>query len=197
MSLASTATAGHLHPSDPPAPTMHTLGEIYDQIQALSGSTATIPAESIFGVSTDINMSMVDIQGSCTIERREDTINVMGYEHDDSLAFDAQSGTADRKVHNPLKIVKYIDRATPLLFSALVTGQQIHQNQIDFHRTDASGDEIVYYTIELENTLIVQIESSSPNFEKVSFVYEKIKWTYEDGGGHIEGDDDWRYLPQT
>ena len=45
---------------------------IYDQIQALSGSTERIPSAGIFGVSTGINMSVDGIPGSVTHCRPHD-----------------------------------------------------------------------------------------------------------------------------
>jgi len=192
--------SGDLQPTDPPAPTMHTLGEIYDQVQALSGNTETIPSDSIFGVSTGINMNVEGtnqnvIEGGCTIEGREDTILVVGFEHDIIINYDLPSGLpSGQRVHHPFVVLKYIDNATPKLFQALVTGELLSSVVIRFYRKNASGTEFHYYTLEFENARIVQIQSSSPNFEKISFLYEKIIWTFEDG--HISSEDSWRE-PQT
>jgi type VI secretion system secreted protein Hcp len=200
MLFASTSIAGDLQPAAPPAPTMHTLGEIYDQIQALSGTTEAIPSDSIFGVSTGINMSidggaLGDIHGNCTIAEREDTIVVVGFEHDLVWSYDPQGGLpSGHRAHQPFVVLKYFDRATPLLYNALASGTQLAKVEINFYRKNASNAEVLYYTIELENVRITQIGSSTPNFEKISFVYERITWTHEDGG--ISFQDDW-YTPQA
>ncbi|MFC1505089.1 type VI secretion system tube protein TssD [Thermodesulfobacteriota bacterium] len=194
MLLAAATMAGDLQPTDPPAPTMHTLGEIYDQVQALSASPDPVTSDSIFGVSTGINMTVESntqgvIEGSCTIEERQDTINVVAFEHRVSVPLleGLPSGTRN---HSPITVLKYIDKATPRLFMALVRGETLNPVEVKFYRKNSTGAEILYYTIELEDAMIVEIESSSPNFEKVSFLYRTITWTIEDGG--ITGQDDWR-----
>jgi type VI secretion system secreted protein Hcp len=47
----------------------------------------------------------------------------------------------------------------------------------------------VYYTVELRNASIATIGERYPNTETVSFCYQKIIWTWTEGG--ITAEDDW------
>ena len=48
---------------------------------------------------------------------------------------------------------------------------------------------VVYYTIELRNANIATIDERFPNTEQISFTYQKIIWTWTEGG--ITAEDDW------
>ena len=48
---------------------------------------------------------------------------------------------------------------------------------------------VVYYTIELLNANIASIDEGFPNTENISFTYQRIIWTWTEGG--ITAEDDW------
>ena len=69
------------------------------------------------------------------------------------------------------------------------------------YRIDEKGAEEHYYTIKLENAIIVEMQEYNPltfmeenkpykDMERVFFTYEKIIWTYEPDG--IETEDSWK-----
>lgn len=188
--------AGDLEPSGLPGPTMHSLDEIFDKIgSALPPGWKPMPSHGQAEGKSAIHMSLEgenqgNIEGSCEAEGREDTIVVVGLEHQVSIPLDPQSGLPTvKRVHEPLSILKYIDKASPKLYAALCTGEHLSEVVLKFYRIDRFGGEEHYYTITLEDAIIVERKRAFPNVESVSFVYSRIRWTWEIDG--IEWEDDW------
>lgn len=141
------------------------------------------------------------IKGSVTQAGREDSIMVVGFSHEIDSPRDAASGLpTGKRQHRPLLITKEIDKATPLLMSALAQNENITELKIKFWRPSASGKEEQYFTVELTNASISNISQEMLNNkypenmqhrerEHVAFCYQKIIWTFEDGG--ITAEDDW------
>ncbi len=142
--------------------------------------------------------------GNVYQEGHEDQILVEAYDHNVTLPRDPQSGQpSGQRVHGAIEITKVFDKASPLLYAALTSGERLTTCKIDWFRTSASGTQEHYFTIELEDAIIVDIHASMPNcqdpgqahfthLEKVSFTYRKITWTHEVSG--TSGHDDWRVL---
>jgi type VI secretion system secreted protein Hcp len=142
-----------------------------------------------------------DIKGDCTQSGREKMILVYSVEHEVEIPRDTHSGMpTGQRIHHPLTILKHKDQASPLLFQACCTGEQITSLELDFYRINKTGTEEHYYTIKLEKAIIVNLSSHTPvtfleenksyhDMEEVSFSYEKMVWTYEPDG--IEAEDDW------
>ncbi len=97
--------------------------------------------------------------------------------------------------------MKHKDQASPLLFQACCSGEHISNFELDFYRISDKGQEEHYFTIKLENAIIVEMREFTPttfleenkpyhDMEEVFFSYEKIVWTYEPDG--IESEDDWK-----
>ena len=130
------------------------------------------------------------IKGSVTAAGKEETIRVIGIEHEVVSPRDAASGLpTGKRQHSPVRITKRIDRSTPLLYVALVNNENLTDVTIKFYRTGSTGGEQQYYTITLVNAAVLELRESEINTESVSFVYEKIIWTWEEGG--ITAEDDW------
>ena len=139
-----------------------------------------------------------DIQGSVTEAGKEGTIRVLGFGHDLHIPLDPLSGDpTGKRIHGPLRIIKPLDRATPKLYQALVTGEQLTHVRIRFYRTGPAGSEEQHYTVLVEDA---QITSITPAYvtadpdpvsdrEVVSLVYRNITWTWELDG--IEASDSW------
>ncbi len=146
------------------------------------------------------------IDGSCEMEGREKTILVYGMNHDISIPKDPQSGLpSGKRIHGALTVEKEIDRSSPMLNQALCTGEQLSEVTIKKYFIGPTGAEEHYYTITLEDAIIVGIEPYMPlaflsenepyrHMEKVSFTYSKIKWKHEIDG--IESEDSWK-VPAT
>jgi len=142
-----------------------------------------------------------EIKGSVTQAGREDSIMVIGFSHEVESPRDAASGMpTGKRQHKPLIITKEIDKATPLLQNVLVRNEQIPKWELQFWQPSPSGQENQFYTIKLENASVSCIRAEMLNNkypenmqhkerEHISFCYQKIIWTFMEGG--IEATDDW------
>jgi type VI secretion system secreted protein Hcp len=142
-----------------------------------------------------------DIKGSVTQKGREGKIMVIAVSHDIMSPRDPASGLpTGKRMHKPFVITKELDKATPLLFSTLVNNENITELELQFWRPSSTGAEQQHYTIKLTNANIASISSRMPNnknpdlmkyetYEEIAFTYQKIVWTWTDGG--ITAEDDW------
>lgn len=146
------------------------------------------------------------IKGSVTQKGREGTIMVIAANHEVLMPMSGGGGAATgKRVHKPFVITKELDKSTPLLYQALVTNESFSKWILKFYApaiTAASGGgtEKQHYTVELTNASIAAIKFVLPNtkdpetvklnpYEEIEFVYQKIQWTWTDGG--ITTIDDW------
>jgi type VI secretion system secreted protein Hcp len=146
------------------------------------------------------------IQGSVTQKGREGKIMIIAVSHEIVSPRDAASGLpTGKRQHKPLVLTKEIDKSSPLLFNSLVNNENISKFELQFwapqlRASAGTGTEVQHYTITLENANIASISSRMPNnkhpdlmkfaeYEEVAFTYQKITWTWNDGG--ITAEDDW------
>ncbi len=146
--------------------------------------------------------SQGDIKGSVKQAGREDSIRIIGFHHNIISPKDAASGLpTGKRQHKPLTIIKEIDKSTPLLLMAMTNNENIKDLELRFWQPSRSGKEIQYYTIQLKNANISSIRQEMLNNkypdniqhrtrEMISFTYEKIIWTFEDGG--ISAEASWK-----
>ena len=142
-----------------------------------------------------------DIEGSVTLPEREGSIMVTAVNHELVTPTDPSSGRLTGKPqHKPFVITKEVDKASPKLYSLLAQGENISKWSLGIWEPDQRGREFQYYTVQLINAKVVGIHLEIPNDrspeneqlragEHVSFFYERIIWTWEDGG--ITSEDDW------
>ncbi len=142
------------------------------------------------------------IKGSVTQKGREDSIMVIAFNHEVLSPRDTNTGLpTGQRQHKVLTLTKEIDKATPLLMNTLITNENLKKWTLRFWRPSSStGIEKQFFTIQLINANISDIRMEMLNNmypenvahkerEHVSFTYQKIIWTYEDGG--ITCMDDW------
>jgi type VI secretion system secreted protein Hcp len=142
-----------------------------------------------------------EIKGGVTQAGREDSIMVIAFDHQVVSPRDTASGLpTGKRQHQPLTITKEIDEATPLLMNALVNNENITDWELRFWQPSRSGRAVQHYTIQLVNASISAIRAEMLNNkypenmqheerEHVSFCYQRIIWTWVDGG--ITAEDDW------
>lgn len=146
----------------------------------------------------------VDIQGESTQNDlgRENTIECLQFK--DSVRTAREQGTrhaVGRRVHEPIEIVKRIDKSTPLLAKALCRNEKI-EGTFKFFRPNPAGDGSTeqFFTIEIKEGRIESIErlsplvldpaeAKAPPLETVRFVYGNIRWIFLPTGA--EHFDDW------
>lgn len=142
-----------------------------------------------------------DILGSCTQAGREDRMEIYGWSHEVASPRDAASGLpTGKRQHKPFTITKAVDKASPLLMGALVDNENIGTWKLECWRPARSGKEEQNFTVELFNANVASIRQEQLNNkyaenmpievrEHVAFTYQKIIWTWMDGG--IQAEDDW------
>jgi type VI secretion system secreted protein Hcp len=140
--------------------------------------------------------------GNVYVEGHEDEFMVQAFDHSVIIPRDPQSGQpTGQRVHQPLTITKTFDKCSPLLYNALTSGEKLTKCEIKWYRTSATGTQEHYFTIALQDAIIVGMKARMPNcqdpgqahfthLEDVSFTYRQITWTHVAGG--TEGSDDWR-----
>jgi type VI secretion system secreted protein Hcp len=143
-----------------------------------------------------------DIKGSVTQKGREDSIMVIAVNHEIiSPRDEATGGPTGKRRHRPLVITKELDKSSPLLQSILVNNENVKEFELKFWAPSASGKEAQWFTINLVNANIASIAFKMLNnknpelmkyteFEEVAFTYQKIIWTWTEGG--ITAEDDWQ-----
>ncbi len=150
-----------------------------------------------------------DIKGesSQVSQGRADSIECYAWDYGVSLQTEGGQGnmaTAARK-HQPIKIRKKIDKASPLILKALCNFETV-DGTFKFFRPHPQGDgtEQQYYTVEFKNGRVSSIKQLShdifdpvytddrrpPPLEEVEFVFETITCTITDGG--VTHSDSWR-----
>jgi type VI secretion system secreted protein Hcp len=148
-----------------------------------------------------------DIKGGVTQKGREDKIMVIAVSHEIISPRDAASGLpTGKRMHKPLVITKELDKSSPLLASMLVTNENVSAWELQFWAPQkqapgtGTGAEVQNYTIKLTNANIASISFRMANnkhpdlmkfaeYEEVAFTYQKITWTWKEGG--ITASDDW------
>jgi len=97
-------------------------------------------------------------------------------------------------------VTKEVDRSSPLLYDVLCTNENIVEARVEHWTSTPTGNEKQHYTVRLTNANISGITFKLPNirqpklarlteYEEVAFTYEKIEWTWTEGG--ITACDDW------
>ncbi|MFZ3280039.1 Hcp family type VI secretion system effector [Pseudomonas sp.] len=115
--------------------------------------------------------------------------------------FVPKNAGAGRRMHKPLIVTKTIDKASPLINTALCSGELLSQCRVEWFRTSAQGVQEHFYTMELEDAVIVGAEILMPHcqdpdtahltqLEKIHFRYRRIYWCHE--VSRTMGSDEWQ-----
>jgi type VI secretion system secreted protein Hcp len=127
-----------------------------------------------------------------------DEIELMSWQHGLTSPRDAHTGLpTGRRMHQPIEVVGKLSKAAPLLFFALCTNEMLKKVTINCWsqaKAGAGATVAIFYTVELENANIAQMQHVTHDvdgslFYRVSFTYEKITFTWKDGG--ITAEDTW------
>ena len=145
-----------------------------------------------------------DIEGETTQTSvgRDKSIEVIYYEQSVDTAREAGSGMATgRRTYKPIKILKRIDKSSPLIAKALVENTVV-EGKFKFYRPAPTGDGTTeqFFTVEIKKGRISGLKQILPNtfdpaaskeppLEEVEFVFHTISWTFTQGG--ITHEDTW------
>ena len=120
------------------------------------------------------------------VAQKQGSINttLTGFAHEIVSPRDLASGQATgNRQHKPITITKELDAATPKLLQALVTNETLTSVLIGLLR---NGQQVA--TVKLTNAGIADYAAHGDT-ETWQFTYQKIVWTWVDGG--ITAQDDW------
>ena len=138
------------------------------------------------------------IRADNTVKGQEDTIPVLSLSSGVISPRDPASGLpTGKRQHQPITIVKNLDRASPLLFMAAVTNENLTEVLCKFYRPDSSGKDTPYFTVRLENASIAEDSIAGSGQvvqgmrETVRFTFQKITLTSTSASGTVEASDDW------
>lgn len=146
-----------------------------------------------------------DIKGENTQESlgRKDSIECVGYEQSVKTAREAGTGMmTGRRQYDPLKIVKRMDKASPLILKALTNNETI-EGIFKFFRPNPTGDGTTeqFFTVAIKHGNVASVKGlvnntldpvlvNNPPLEEVTFVFQDISWTYTNGG--VTHEDTWK-----
>lgn len=140
--------------------------------------------------------------GNVYQEGHEDQILVQEIEHLIETPTDPQGGQpAGQRVHKPFIFTSALNKATPMLYQALATGEMLPTVEVKWYRTSTEGRQEHFFTTKLEDATIVNISTELPHAQdpensgytqliKVSMAYRKVTWSH--GVSGTEASDDWR-----
>ncbi len=112
-------------------------------------------------------------------------LTITGYSHEIVSPRDPATGlSTGRRQHKPLTITKELDKSSPLFLQALFTNENLTSVLIGL--LSPSGQPMA--TVKLTNAQVSD-DVQHGNTETISFTYQKITWTWLDGG--ITAEDDW------
>lgn len=146
------------------------------------------------------------ILGSVTQKGREGSIEVIAFLHEIVAPRDPTNGRpTGKRMHKPFSITKQLDRSSPILYDVLTHNENLTEVVLKLFRPNAAGVERHAFTVRLVNATIASMQmrllnvkhprhSKMPELEEVSFAYQRIEWTWVDGG--ITADDDWEIARQ-
>lgn len=130
------------------------------------------------------------IKGDNPIKGREDSSEVIEFEHNLRIPIDEHMGTVSgKRVHAPVTLTKTIDSATPMLYQACAEGKTLDELTIEWYRINDQGVEELYFTHTLKKVKVAEVKAVLPNtkdpsqerlthLEEVQLMYESIEWNH-------------------
>jgi type VI secretion system secreted protein Hcp len=174
---------------------------------AASGAAPLAHAQQVFCKITGQKSGV--IAGDVTIKGLEDRIGVVAVSEGVSSPRDPATGQATgKRVHKPFVIVKQLDKASPMLFMAAVTNENLTSVDCSIYRR--SGGRQPYFEIKLQDASIssfdIKAREDSDNdrddlasrnatlgtFETVQLVFRRI--TLTDTVHGTTATDDWESI---
>jgi len=143
-----------------------------------------------------------DSVGNIYVEGHEDEILIQEVEHEITVPTDRQSGQpAGQRRHKALAITTSLNRAIPLLYNSLNSGELLEKVSLKWYRTSTEGKQEHFFTTELTDAIVVNINFDMPHCQdqenssytqliEIALSYRKIAWIHEASG--TSGSDDWR-----
>lgn len=146
-------------------------------------------------MAVDIYLFIEGIKGESTDSAHAGWIEVSsaqcGVTQPTSTTISSSGGhTAERCEHRTLSLSKLADLSSPVLMQMASMGKTLSKAKLEFMRADSSGTRIKYYSVDLENVMIANMEqmisAGDILHDHIGLRFSKIKWSYiqqKIGGG--------------
>ncbi|MBV7298182.1 Hcp family type VI secretion system effector [Enterovibrio paralichthyis] len=143
-----------------------------------------------------------DSVGNIYVEGHEDQMLVQAFDHIVTVPTDPQSGQpSGQRVHKPFKFTVALNKAVPLMYNALASGEMLPHVELKWYRTSVEGKQEHFFSTILTDATIIDIDCQMPHCQDltkkeftqlvtVSVAYRKIDWEHTVAG--TSGADDWR-----
>ena len=113
-------------------------------------------------------------------------LTITAFSHEIVSPRDPASGLpTGKRIHKPFVITKPIDKSSPLLLNSIFTDETLTSVLIGFLRPGSANP---VATVKLTNASVAD-DTQHGSSETIAFTYQKIEWTWVDGG--ISAEDDW------
>src|SRR6056297_606972 len=135
----------------------------------------------------NVDVAEGNIEGDVTQLGRENMHSVYAIEHHIEIPRDPHTGLpTGQRIHHPFIVTTNVNQGLPFFYQILTTGSQ-STISIDYYRIADNGVEELYFTILLEDAIMVNIQHNKlnilnpdnkpfPDMVSVSFTYSKITW---------------------
>ena len=101
--------------------------------------------------------------GNIWQEGHENEILVQAIDHRVTIPRDPQSGQpSGQRVHLPFKFTAPLNKATPLLYNALTSGEMLTKVEVKWFRTSSAGKQEHFFTTRLVDATIIDICQRAP-----------------------------------
>lgn len=135
------------------------------------------------------------VPGGCNYTGQEGTIEVIRFRHKVYRPVDPDdvARVHGERRHGAVSIVKFVDKATPLLVMNCCQGNVISEITVKWYKqpTDESADPVHYFTHRFENCHVIEVnmemeggtaQGGNEHLETVTFGYSRGEWCHEDAG---------------
>jgi type VI secretion system secreted protein Hcp len=153
-------------------------------VLVLLSTTSTALAETVF--MTVKAAKQGDIKGGVTQKGKEGAMQCSGFQSQLLVPRDSATGKASGRLQiDPVKCVKRIDRASPMLVNALLSNEALTDVTFSFSQP-SGGAEAVVYTMSLKNATVAGVrqflDPAGLAQEEVTIAYQQATVTFVQGG---------------
>jgi type VI secretion system secreted protein Hcp len=188
--FAVSAGGGNLEPASPPAPTMHSLDEIYNMAGSVGMPVWPLGAAKTRSLAY-INFNAGEIPGESNEPNHPNWVEALSVSYilnqptGDASSAGGGSKTGGKVSFSEMYLVKEIDRATPLLATYCAGGKRLAHATVEFTQIIAGGRKTYLKLVLDDVTIWSDMPVMSPrakddftHLEQVALRYGKIQWLY-------------------
>jgi type VI secretion system secreted protein Hcp len=134
------------------------------------------------------------LKGGTLKKKREDEFDLWAVYHSVESPRDQSTGrSTGRRVHSAVVVAGETTGGVAQLYTAIFTNENLKSVKIDFWRSNSKGEQAIFYTIEMKDAVLselenVQDETGRPCF-RAHFTYSQITLTWKDG--NLTANDSW------